>query len=91
MGKVWGRNYAFIGLERIGGVMVFDVDNPTAPRFVTYVNNREFTLPNTSSSSDLGPEGLTILDADNSPTHSPILLVSNEISGTLAIYAIDKE
>lgn len=91
MGKVWGRNYAFIGLERIGGVMVFDVDNPTAPRFVTYVNNRVFTPPNTSSPSDLGPEGLTVLDADNSPTHSPLLLVSNEISGTLAIYAIDKE
>lgn len=90
-GKLWGRQYAFIGLERIGGVMVFDVDEPTAPRFVTYVNNRVFTPPNNSSPTDLGPEGLVVLDADNSPTHSPILLVSNEISGTLAIYAIYRE
>lgn len=42
VGVVRGRPYAFIGLERIGGVMVYDVSDPTAPLFVDYVNNREF-------------------------------------------------
>ena len=30
----------FIAIERIGGVMVYDISNPAAPVFVTYVNNR---------------------------------------------------
>jgi hypothetical protein len=42
IGTVRGRPYAFIGLERIGGVMVYDLSDPTAPLFVDYVNNRSF-------------------------------------------------
>jgi hypothetical protein len=40
--KLWGRDYAFIGLERIGGVMIYDISNPYAPQFVQYLNNRDF-------------------------------------------------
>lgn len=42
VGIVRGRPYAFIGLERIGGIMVYDVSDPAAPLFVDYVNNRRF-------------------------------------------------
>ena len=42
IGKYFGRTYAFIGLERVGGIMVYDVTNPHAPEFQTYVNNRNF-------------------------------------------------
>jgi hypothetical protein len=34
IGKVSGTPYAFIGLERIGGVVVFDVSDPQTPKFV---------------------------------------------------------
>ena len=34
VGKVHGRTYAFITLERIGGVVVYDVSNPFRPSFV---------------------------------------------------------
>ena len=42
VGVVRGKPYAFIGLERIGGIMVYDISDPTAPLFVDYVNNRHF-------------------------------------------------
>ena len=35
---VYGSTYAFIGLERIGGIMVYDVSVPSAPVFVQYLN-----------------------------------------------------
>lgn len=44
IGEVGGRTYAFIGLERVGGIVVYDVTNPHASRFVTYLNNRDFSV-----------------------------------------------
>ncbi len=41
VGQVGGRTYAFVGLERIGGVMIYDVTNPRAPFYVDYVNGKE--------------------------------------------------
>ena len=40
VGKVGSKYYAFVGLERIGGIMIYDVTTPTTPTFVNYVNNR---------------------------------------------------
>ncbi|MEY4603811.1 MAG: hypothetical protein RIT43_1103 [Bacteroidota bacterium] len=79
-----GHNYLFVSLERIGGVMIFNVDIPSAPYYVGYANNRNTT----SSGPDLGPEGIIFIDADNSPTGQPLLLLANEISSTLSIYAV---
>jgi DNA-binding beta-propeller fold protein YncE len=41
-----GRPVAFIGLERIGGVMAYDVSELTASKFNSYVNVQEFSLAN---------------------------------------------
>jgi hypothetical protein len=38
---------------------------------------------------DLGPEGLTIVPADESPNGKPLLIVDNEVSGTTAIFRIN--
>ena len=91
VGTLAGRTFAFIGLERIGGVMVYDVTNPQAPRFIQYVNFRDFTKdPETDPSiGDLGPEGLAFVTAADSPNGKPLLLVGNEVSGTTAIWQID--
>ena len=32
--KVDGKTYVFIGLERVGGVMVYDITRPGQPKFV---------------------------------------------------------
>ncbi|HBS41775.1 MAG TPA: alkaline phosphatase, partial [Oceanospirillales bacterium] len=41
--NIKGRFFAFVGLERQGGVMVFDITDPTAPVFQSYLNNRNFS------------------------------------------------
>jgi hypothetical protein len=89
IGKVFGKPYAFIGLERIGGVVVYDVSNPLAPRFIQYANNRDFSAaPNTPAAGDLGPEGLVFISAQESPNGRPLIVTGNEISGTTTIYEI---
>ncbi len=77
------KTFAFIGLERVGGVMVYDISNPAAPGFVTYANPRD------GASGDRGPEGLTIIKAADSPNGKPLLIVGNETSGSTAIFEIE--
>ncbi|MEB3119729.1 MAG: phytase, partial [Snowella sp.] len=89
-GVINGRIYAFIGLERIGGVMVYDVTDPVSPDFVQYVNNRDFTVATDSAAAkDLGPEGLAFISAQDSPNGKPLLVVANEVSGSTTFYQID--
>ena len=87
-----------MGLERDGGIVVFDVSDPTTPVLVTYVSNRKFPtrpggafLPCSDSNDcgDLGPEGLTFVPAGASPSGKPLLLVTNEVSRTTTIWQID--
>lgn len=77
------KTYAFIGLERVGGIIVYDVSTPTAPVFATYLNTRD------GEAGDLGPEGLTVVRASDSPNGQPLLIVGNEVSGTTTVYQID--
>ena len=89
VGKVKGRVYAFIGLERIGGIMVYDVTTPRRPEFVEYYNNRDFTQDvETAEAGDLGPEGLVFIPASDSPNGTPLLVVANEVSGTTTLYEV---
>ena len=92
--KLWGRIYAFIGLERIGGVAVYDIGNPEAPEFVTYINNRDFTASDEElalgQGRDLGPESVVIIPSEDSPTEQPLMVVANEVSGTTSIFKIVK-
>jgi DNA-binding beta-propeller fold protein YncE len=91
VGKVQGRQFAFVGLERIGGVMIFDVTDPAAPRYVSYTNNRDFLADaEDQAAGDLGPEGLVFIDGHDSPNQQPLLVVGNEVSGTTTIYQIVK-
>lgn len=97
LGKIRDRTYAFVGLERVGGVVVYDISDPDAPEFVQYLNRRNFaavySVPGTpgawASAGDLGPEGLAFIPAGDSPTASPLLVVAHEVSGTTTIFSID--
>ncbi|WP_445428182.1 choice-of-anchor I family protein [Alishewanella sp. HL-SH05] len=93
VGKIGNKHYAFIGLERMGGIVVFDISNPAAPVFQDYLNSRDFwdeadPSLNLSNSGDLGPEGLFFVPAKHSPSGQPMLLVGNEVSGTTSVYHI---
>ncbi len=92
LGQIGDKTYAFIGLERIGGVMVYDITDPRAPRFAGYTNSRNFDAEpkkDPAKAGDLGPEGLTFVAAKDSPTGQPLLIVGNEVSGTTALYRIN--
>ncbi|WP_251452345.1 choice-of-anchor I family protein [Microbacterium sp. Marseille-Q6648] len=97
IGTVGERTYAFIGFERVGGVAVFDITDPAASAFVTYVNNRDFSISVEdaadpaavlSAAGDLGPEGLAFIPAATSATGTPLLAVGNEVSGTTTLFEI---
>ena len=81
-----GKTYAFITLERTGGVMVYDISNPMAPVFVDYKNSRTTA----SYGGDNGPEGIILIASENSPSGSPILILANEVSSTLSIFGVEK-
>lgn len=82
LATIFGRTYAFITLERIGGVMVYDITDPTAPFFVDYKNSRD----NTTYAGDNGPEGIIYIAAADSPDGNSYVISANELSGTLAIF-----
>jgi hypothetical protein len=89
IGQVQGVTYAFIGLERIGGIMIFNISNPYAPYFVDYVNTRDFSGdPQTDAAGDLAPEGLTFVPAWLSPTFKPLLIVGYEVSGSITVFEV---
>jgi hypothetical protein len=84
IGVIRDTTYAFISLERQGGVLVMNVNDPANPRLVQYINNRSLT----AGTGDQGPEGLVFVSAANSPTRAPLLILANEISSTVAVYQI---
>lgn len=88
VGTVGSKAYAFIALERIGGVMVYDITAPENTEFVNYINSREF---NNNIQGDVSPEGLCFIPAAQSKTGKPLLLAACEVSGTLAVYELTGE
>ena len=90
LGKINGQTYAFIGLERVGGIMVYNISNPEAPQFVQYITSRDFSgVADLGTAGDLAPEGMAFINASDSPSGKPLLAVGNEVSGTTSIFEID--
>ncbi|MCG9663286.1 choice-of-anchor I family protein [Vibrio mediterranei] len=94
-----GHHYAFIGLERHGGIMVYDVTEPAQALFITYVNNRDFSQPVCTQvddgdcdndqynpkAGDLGPESIEYFTRQG----NHFIAVGNEVSGTTSVFRID--
>jgi hypothetical protein len=84
-GRVGSNLYAFVSMERVGGVAVFNINDPASPVLEAYANNRSLTATGTG---DLGPEGIVFISAATSPTGQPLLLLANEVSSTIAVYSL---
>ncbi|MEZ8285136.1 alkaline phosphatase [Vibrio splendidus] len=95
-----GKHYAFIGLERQGGIMVYDVTQPKSASFISYLNNRDFTQPvctkvdedgdcdndtYNSKAGDLGPESIKYFT--RSGNH--FIAVGNEVSGSSSVHRVE--
>ncbi len=87
VGTVGDRTYAFIGLERMGGIFVYDITNPYNTSFVDYVINRD-TTEGGDLMGDLAPEGMVFVDATDSPTGNALVVVGNEVSGTVSVWQV---
>ena len=85
VGIVHGVPYAFIGMERTGGVMVYDITNPASPTFVEVKISRDTA----TGGGDQAPEGLIFIPESQSPTNRAMLISANEASNTLSIWEVD--
>lgn len=83
IGRFGDMVVAFIGLERVGGVMAYDISSPSAPRFLTYFN------PRNGVTGDRGPEGLLFVPAERSPNGKPLLIMGHEVSGTTTVVQVN--
>ena len=80
VGTVGEEQYAFIGSERTGGFFIYNVSNPDAPYFVDYVYDASLT--------DISPEGMDFIAAEDSPEGVPMLAVGQELSGTISLFEL---
>ena len=83
VGTVGDKTYAFVGLERVGGVMAYDITDPANSVFANYINSRDFSA---DIAGDNSPEGLCFIPADKSWNGNAYLLAACEVSGTVAVY-----
>lgn len=89
IGTIADRTYAFLGLERASAIAVFDITNPETSRAVGVWTTRVVGGVNElGTGGDIAPEGIAFVPADESPLGQPLLLVANELSGTLTVWRV---
>mmetsp|Transcript_39744 Transcript_39744/g.65073 ORF Transcript_39744/g.65073 Transcript_39744/m.65073 type:complete len:604 (-) Transcript_39744:133-1944(-) len=93
-----GRVYVFIGLERVGGVMVYEATNigDDLVEYKQYINSKNFSyvleddplfIP--SEAGDVSPEHMQFVD--ESVYGVPLLVVAYSESASVAVYRVDCE
>lgn len=80
-----GSHYLFVSLERVGGVMIFNIDNPAAPVYAGYYNNRFLA----GNGPDRGAEGIIYISKEASPNNNAIVILANEVSSTLSVFQVN--
>jgi azurin len=87
-----GRRLLAAGLERPGGVMLWDATDPASPRELGCFGRFDPSVdPATdlARAGDIAPEGLVIIPADAAPGGKALLVTCNEVSGTTSVWAIE--
>ncbi|MBK1897646.1 choice-of-anchor I family protein [Chryseobacterium paridis] len=84
LGTINGQTFAFITLERTGGVMVYNITDPNNVTFTDYKNSRSTS----AYGGDNGPEGIIYIAPQNTTTGKGYVVIANEISGTLSMYEV---
>ncbi|MET3129522.1 DNA-binding beta-propeller fold protein YncE [Arcicella rosea] len=74
IGTVGNKKVAFVGMERVDAVAVYDVTIPTNPVFLQILKCGD------------APEGVLFIPAKNSPTQKSLLVVSSENDGVIKVY-----
>ncbi len=77
--------FAFITLERTGGLIVYNITDSKECKLVDYVNSRDL---GENEGGDLGPEGIIYISAQNSPIDTAMIVVANEVSATISVWKL---
>lgn len=82
------KTYAFVALERQSGVLMFDITDLSDVKITSYANSRDYSG---DMLGDVAPESIDFIPAASSPDGKNLLIVANENSGTVAVYAMESE
>ena len=74
VGKVGDYTLAFIGLERVDAVVIYDVTDPYTPKFLQILRSGD------------APEGLIFISSEESPNGNSLFIVSSEDDGQVMIF-----
>ncbi len=75
IGKIGTTPVAFVGMERVDAVAVYDIRNPQQPKFLQLLKTGD------------APEGVMIIPAKDSPTKRSLLVVSSEDDGVVKLFS----
>ncbi len=75
LGNVGNKIIAFVGLERVDAVALYDVTNPGNPQFLQILKTGD------------APEGILFIPALQSPTGKSLLVVSSEGDGVIKVFS----
>lgn len=79
LGTIGSSRLAFVGLEKASSIAIYNISAPKTPVFRQWLNR----------SGDVAPEGLLFVPAKDSPSGNPLLITSNEKSGTVSVWKAD--
>ena len=78
VGKIGDTTLAFVGLERDGGIVIYDISDPADAKLLDYIDGR--------ASGQESPEIIDFIPASESSTGEAQIAVSYEVSGTTVVY-----
>ena len=78
IGRVGSKQIAIVGLERADAFAIYDITNPTSPRFIKMYKTGD------------APEGVLFIPASKSPIQQSLIVVSSENDGVIKIYKANK-
>lgn len=75
IGSIGKRKLAFMGMERVDAVAIYDISNPGKPVFSQVLKTGD------------APEGVLFVEKKDSPNKRSLLILSSESDGVVKIYA----
>ena len=86
VGEIDGATYAFIGLERDSGIMIYDITDPANSSFVNYIPPKFVDTTPADENARHAPELIAFIPADESTSGNAQIAVAYEVSGTTIVY-----
>lgn len=74
VGIINNKPIAFVAMERVDAISVYDVSNPASPKFLQIIKTGD------------APEGVLFISSEKSPNGKSLLVTSNEGDGTVKFF-----